>query len=110
MFCKFIYLQPAAAFGRANLLDAIKQGGSGGLRKVEAPSASASAPLAGPGAGEGRPSTGRASLLDAIKKGSGQLRKVTTEEQEALAEEKKRSTSSVGGFGTVYSLCSLILS
>jgi hypothetical protein len=67
---------------------------------VEAPSASTS-PLAGVSSAEGRPSTGRASLLDAIKKGSGQLRKVSTEEQEALAEEKKRSTSSVGGFGTV---------
>jgi hypothetical protein len=45
-------------------------------------------------------STGpRESLLDAIKLGTGKLRKVSAEEQAAAQEEKKRSGSSLGGFG-----------
>lgn len=80
-------LPPAATFGRMSLMDAIKQGG-GGLRKVEEPAA------------DSRKSSGRDSLMDAIKRGNGQLRKVSNEEREALEEEKKRSASSVGGFGS----------
>lgn len=67
-------------------MDAIKSGG-GGLRKVDEPSPDA------------RQSSGRDSLMDAIKRGGGGLRKVSNEEKVALEEEKKRSASSVGGFG-----------
>lgn len=48
-----------------------------------------------------RQSGGRVSLLDAIKQGGGQLRKVSAEEQAAALEEKKRSGSSLGGFGEI---------
>ena len=74
-------------------MDAIKSGG-GGLRKVEEPS---------PGAP--RQSSGRDSLMDAIKRGGGGLRKVSNEEKVALEEEKKRSASSVGGFGKIFLCC-----
>lgn len=68
-------------------MDAIKSGG-GGLRKVENELSL-----------DARQSSGRDSLMDAIKRGGGGLRKVSNEEKVALEEEKKRSASSVGGFG-----------
>lgn len=82
-----------------NLMDSIKQGGAG-LRSTT------------PVAAEDRKSGGRMSLLDAIKQGTGTLRKVSPQEQAATLEEKKRSGSSLGGFGkyfgAAYLMCFLL--